>query len=270
MTPRKSLNRRSFMSRIVGGAIGGGALGVVSGHGAMATDNDPSDPASPPTNRPYTGISDRDSSDPANYGSTNPPTRNGRPYTGFSDHDTGDPAGYGSTMPSTQNGRPYTGITDRDPSDPRDHGRGATGGNPPGPNGRPYTGITDRDPSDPARYGRSPTGSNPSGGPSGPTSGWSGTWSSTEGDMVLRQNGASVTGTYARSGGRIEGTLQGGELVGYWMQDSSASRCPTPRNGTYFWGRIRWRLTGGTRMDGLWSYCDGEPGSSWTGNKTGN
>jgi hypothetical protein len=75
----RKLSRRSFMTRVVGGAVvGGGALAVLGGQAAAVqiNDSDPSDPA----NR--TGLTDRDSGDRAGNGQ-------GTRRRGCTDADTG-------------------------------------------------------------------------------------------------------------------------------------------------------------------------------------
>ena len=77
----RKLSRRSFMSRVVGGAvICGGAMMALGGRASalQVTDSDPGDPA----NR--TGLSDRDPSDPAG----NAPVRR----RACTDNDTGSNA----------------------------------------------------------------------------------------------------------------------------------------------------------------------------------
>lgn len=97
----RKLSRRSFMARVVGGAVaGGGALVVLGGRASAVqiTDAD-TGPNSDPANR--TGLTDSDSGDRAGNGQG---SRRSRPCT---DSDTGpnsDQAG---------NGR-GNGVTDRD------------------------------------------------------------------------------------------------------------------------------------------------------------
>ena len=77
----RKLSRRSFMSRVVGGAVvGGGAMLALGGRASalQVTDGDPGDPA----NR--TGLTDRDPSDPAG----NAPVRR----RACTDNDTGSNA----------------------------------------------------------------------------------------------------------------------------------------------------------------------------------
>jgi len=52
------------------------------------------------------------------------------------------------------------------------------------------------------------------------TGAWSGTWKVTGswGDVVLTQNGNTITGTYAHEGGTVTGTVSGNVLTGTWTQ----------------------------------------------------
>ena len=174
--PVRKLNRRSFLSRVAGGAVTAGALGLVGGYAARAqtgpytgvTDNDSGSYADSsghgrgpggnaygqPQSNPQTGVTDRDPSDPVGHG------RGGS--TGYSDSDSGpnaDPSGRGTRGANAQ-----TGYTDSDPSDRSGQGRGPDAArNVRGPQIRPdgrvvdYTGFTDSDGGttrDPSGYGR--------------------------------------------------------------------------------------------------------------------
>jgi hypothetical protein len=108
----------------------------------------------------------------------------------------------------------------------------------------------------------------PTGG--GSSGAFGGGWSTSEGPMSLNQSGAHVTGTYGGDNGRVDGQVQGNRFTGYWGEDGSAQQCGTQRLGTYFWGRVEWVLAAdGRSFEGRWSYCDAEPGSAWTGQRTG-
>ncbi|MGF1576959.1 MAG: hypothetical protein ACFCU9_13685 [Cyanophyceae cyanobacterium] len=96
--------------------------------------------------------------------------------------------------------------------------------------------------------------------------GVSGVWDTSEGQMTFQQQGSSVTATYTQDNGRIEGTMTGNVLEGYWSEDGSAQRCDTPINGRYHWGRIRF-VFNGDAFEGVWSYCGEEPTRSWTGTR---
>jgi hypothetical protein len=91
-----------------------------------------------------------------------------------------------------------------------------------------------------------------------------GVWQSSEGDITFGQSGANVLGNYTQDDGVIEGTLYDNVLTGYWIENISNRRCNTFRNGSYYWGRIRF-VFNGSAFSGLWSYCNDEPTSAWTG-----
>lgn len=126
MTPNRKLSRRSFLASVAGGgALAGSALLFVSGGAKAAqrspsgcSDSDPISRGGDPGNygrhcSRATGVTDSDTSDPANGGRRAP--------TGCSDGDSGrgsDPGGWGRHC------RRATGITDNDSSDPTNGGRG--------------------------------------------------------------------------------------------------------------------------------------------------
>ncbi len=85
-------NRRSFLERVVGTGLAGGALASVAGTAwarspVQQSDNDPNDPVG--QGRNMTGQSDNDPSDPAGQG---------RNMTGQNDNDPSDRAGQGRNM----------------------------------------------------------------------------------------------------------------------------------------------------------------------------
>lgn len=131
MKPTRTLSRRSFLGRVAGGALVGGAAltAIATGAQAQVTDSDSGPYADPAgRGRGSTGVTDRDPSDPVGRG---------RGYrSGITDRDSGryaDPPGRGR-------GVTRTGITDGDSgstSDPVGNGRGR-------PNRR-CTGVTDGD-----------------------------------------------------------------------------------------------------------------------------
>ncbi len=93
-----------------------------------------------------------------------------------------------------------------------------------------------------------------------------GMWDSTEGTITFQQVGANVTGSYTQDNGAFEGMISENVLTGYWIEDNSARRCDTPRNGRHHWGRIRF-VFDGSSFQGLWGYCNDEPSSTWTGTR---
>lgn len=76
--------------------------------------------------------------------------------------------------------------------------------------------------------------------------------------------GSTMSGNYVEDNGRISGTLNGNIFEGFWAEDSSGQRCTSQRLGTFYWGRTRWEFHA-NGFNGLWSYCDAVPSSSWTG-----
>jgi hypothetical protein len=93
-----------------------------------------------------------------------------------------------------------------------------------------------------------------------------GTWDTGEGLLTLTQDGAAVSGTYTHDEGRIEGTLSGNVLDGYWGEKDSDRDCGSERLGTRHWGRIHWTFAG-DGFAGQWGYCEDEPTQSWNGTR---
>lgn len=75
-------------------------------------------------------------------------------------------------------------------------------------------------------------------------------------EMTLQQNGSSVTGTYKHANGRIEGTLNGNTLTGWWYQSNAKGRFVYVFNSDF------------SAFTGKWSYNDAEPSSGWNGKRT--
>ncbi len=96
-----------------------------------------------------------------------------------------------------------------------------------------------------------------------------GKWKTNWGEMELTVNGDYVTGGYSVDQGTIEGKLNGNILDGYWTEAQSGKRCAVQRNGSYYWGKLRFVFEGNI-FRGNWSYCD-EPiltnANQWTGEK---
>jgi hypothetical protein len=81
---------------------------------------------------------------------------------------------------------------------------------------------------------------------------------------------ALTADTYEEDNGEVLGSLEAGSgnvLVGYWIEDQSASSCDEPKNGRDHWGRFRLVFTGDS-FTGDWGYCDGELVSGWNGKRT--
>lgn len=93
----------------------------------------------------------------------------------------------------------------------------------------------------------------------------SGIWRSTEGTINFQRSGSNVLARYSQDNGFIEGQISGNVLTGYWSENWSLSRCSTPRNGRYYWGKIRFVFDKPDVFRGVWNYCDREPKKTWFG-----
>lgn len=94
-----------------------------------------------------------------------------------------------------------------------------------------------------------------------------GLWKSSEGDVRFWQTGNQVTGSYnPKEHGELTGIITGNILSGFWIEDLSDRKCSYPKNGRYYWGKIR-LVFDGNRFSGKWGYCDTEPGTAWTGSR---
>jgi hypothetical protein len=116
------------------------------------------------------------------------------------------------------------------------------------------------------------------------------TFSNGDGGATMTPAPQNVTGTWQTDYGTIEITGTTGSynqstagvshvtfdfvdaytVEGYWDQPSSGARCDTQRNGTNYWGRIRWTFDETySSFTGIWSYCDEELGGGWNGRRAG-
>ncbi|NUN07786.1 MAG: hypothetical protein HUU54_01260 [Ignavibacteriaceae bacterium] len=83
----------------------------------------------------------------------------------------------------------------------------------------------------------------------------SGVYISDFGDLLIKQSGQNITGTYPHSNGRIEGSLNGRTLSGRWYQD----------NGT---GKLEFNFNeDATAFTGKWGYNEATPSGTWNGRK---
>lgn len=94
-----------------------------------------------------------------------------------------------------------------------------------------------------------------------------GSYSTSEGNMTLRQNGDRVSGRYTQDNGEITGVLNDMILDGFWIEDHSDRRCSNSKNGRYYWGRISYEFTE-NGFSGTWGYCNEEPSRKWTGKRS--
>lgn len=76
--------------------------------------------------------------------------------------------------------------------------------------------------------------------------------------MSLSITGNKVTGTYKWNDGRIEGTLNGTVLTGWWYQSNGKGKFIFNFNNNF------------TAFTGKWGYNDNNPSNAWNGTKTSN
>jgi hypothetical protein len=93
---------------------------------------------------------------------------------------------------------------------------------------------------------------------------FTGTWMTTEGVTPLTQSGATLKGTYPLNKGRITATVTGDTAEGYWAQSDSVHRCTGTKDGSHYWGRVKFTADpGGQTFTGRRNYCEwkvSEPG----------
>lgn len=60
--------------------------------------------------------------------------------------------------------------------------------------------------------------------------------------------------------GRIIGTVNGRDLTGYWIQDSGDNPCAEEKDGSLYWGIVRFEANEDySEIEGVWGLCDQEP-----------
>jgi uncharacterized cupin superfamily protein len=74
-------------------------------------------------------------------------------------------------------------------------------------------------------------------------------------EMTLQLNGSRVTGTYTHADGRVEGTLEGRTMTGWWYQSNGKGRFVFTFSEDF------------NSFTGKWGYNDAEPTGQWNGKK---
>jgi hypothetical protein len=94
-----------------------------------------------------------------------------------------------------------------------------------------------------------------------------GLWTTSQGDARFWQTGNEISGSYLpEDHGELTGEIHGNVFSGYWIEDKSDRRCPSSKNGRYYWGRVKLTFEG-RKFQGKWGYCDADPDRSWTGSR---
>lgn len=83
----------------------------------------------------------------------------------------------------------------------------------------------------------------------------SGVYNTDFNELTLTQTGNKVTGTYKHANGRIEGTINGRTLTGWWYQSNGKGRMVFDFNSDY------------SGFTGKWSYNDAQPSAKWDGTR---
>jgi hypothetical protein len=91
--------------------------------------------------------------------------------------------------------------------------------------------------------------------------GWSGTWDTNWGTMVLSQSGGQVSGTYTWDSGHIVGTVSGNVLTGTWSEAPSYSQ---PDDA----GDVQLTISpDGQTLSGQWRYDSSGSWYGWSGTR---
>lgn len=90
------------------------------------------------------------------------------------------------------------------------------------------------------------------------STGINGVYNTNFNQMSLSITGNKVTGTYKWNDGRIEGTLNGTVLTGWWYQSNGKGKFIFNFNNNF------------TAFTGKWGYNDNNPSNAWNGTKTSN
>jgi hypothetical protein len=92
---------------------------------------------------------------------------------------------------------------------------------------------------------------------------FTGTWMTTEGITPFTQSGAELKGTYPLNKGRFFATVTGDTAEGYWAQSDSVHRCTEAKDGSHYWGRVKFTADpGGQSFSGRRNYCERDVGTA--------
>lgn len=102
-----------------------------------------------------------------------------------------------------------------------------------------------------------------------------GDWGTTYGTMTLPDTprAGSVRAPYSSDSGRLIGQMKipkcmgcGVLVSGVWVEGSSAQRCGSAEDGSFYWGSADLEFNADyTSFVGSWNYCGAGAARSWTG-----
>lgn len=73
--------------------------------------------------------------------------------------------------------------------------------------------------------------------------------------MTIEATTPEFRARYTQKKGHMTGQVQGDQVEGFWMQESSKQKCTTQKNGSSYWGGFRISFTQ-SGYSGKWSYCN--------------
>ncbi len=73
--------------------------------------------------------------------------------------------------------------------------------------------------------------------------------------MTVEATTPEYRARYTQKKGSMTGQIQGDQVEGFWMQESSKQKCSTQKNGSSYWGGFRITFTQGG-YSGKWGYCN--------------
>jgi len=82
----------------------------------------------------------------------------------------------------------------------------------------------------------------------------------------------TVTGTFDNGDKlKVKGNMDNPTYVGFWTADTAPTECDTEKDGTTYWGKIKFEMSdAGRTYTGVWGYCDEDPAhqfqAKWDGN----
>ena len=113
-----------------------------------------------------------------------------------------------------------------------------------------------------------------------PEANFSGVWKTSYGDIYFpRHESSEVRGAFwsypesngKADNGRIVATIDGNKLSGYWIEDSGTRPCDFERDGSLYWGPVRFEGNHDfSVISGAWGACENEPegdDAAWVGNR---
>jgi hypothetical protein len=74
-------------------------------------------------------------------------------------------------------------------------------------------------------------------------------------EMTIQRDGNKITGTYKWSDGRIEGTISGHTVSGWWYQSNGKGKFVFDFNSDF------------SAFTGKWGYNDATPSGQWNGKR---